>query len=133
MAQPVRPPAYAWDWFARQRLMWREARRRLATGGHASAAAFRAADAKPDVMALLRAEYPRDDRVRAVVCEVVRELGFLGRTDRSFAQLGVASPPRGMRWWWTLLTGEQLETPARPRAAVTRQLTLEEVHEEFGG
>lgn len=135
MDAAFRPPAPAWDWFARQRLLWREARRRLATGGHPSAARFRAADTRADVVALLRAEFPRDATVRSVVADVVAELAFLGRTDVPFARLGVRTPPRGMRWWWTTLTGERLDGAGAPAVSDTsaRQLTLDEVHEGLGG
>lgn len=131
----ARPPAYAWDWFARQRLLWRRVRQRLAVGGHPSASRYRATETKSDVMALLRAEYERDDTVRAAVHDVVSEIVFLGRTDVPFERLGVRTPPRGMRWWWTALTGEQLDAPAEPDAPGAQQLelTLEEVQQGIGG
>jgi hypothetical protein len=105
------PPAYAWDWFARQRLPWRRARERLATSTSPVAGRYGAVADRSDVLPLLRADYPRDDVVRHVVREVVVELVFLGDVSRPFADLGVSSPPRGMRWWWTSLTGEELDTP----------------------
>jgi hypothetical protein len=54
MEESARPPAYAWDWFARQRLLWRNVRKRLAVGGHPSAGRYRTAETKSDVMALIR-------------------------------------------------------------------------------
>ncbi len=113
------PPAYAWDWFARQRLPWREVRARLAVSGSPAAPRYAALETKSDVMALLRADHPRDPDVRRTVDAVVTEVVFLGRTDRTFAELGLRSAPRGMRWWWTALTGEDLDgaaAGARPAA-----------------
>jgi hypothetical protein len=103
------PPAYAWDWFARQRLPWREVRTRLASSDSPASARYGAVETKSDVMALLRADHPRDPDVRRTVDAVVAELVFLGRTDRTFAELGLRTAPRGMRWWWTALTGEDLD------------------------
>jgi hypothetical protein len=108
------PPAYAWDWFARQRLLWREVRSRLAASATPAAARYHAVDTKAEVVAMLRADHPRDEVVRAAVDRVVAELAFLGRTDRDFAQLGIRAAPRGMRWWWTALTGEDLDQPRAP-------------------
>lgn len=86
---------------------------------------------------MLRADYPRDERVRATVDSVVAELVFLGRTDRTWAQLGASNAPRGMRWWWTALTGE---APAAPTGPPRRrpgpdpdQLSLDEVLGGYGG
>lgn len=124
---------YAWDWFGRQRLLWREARQRLAVGPHESAPRYRATEAKPDVLALLRADYPRDEHVRRTVLNVLAELAFLGRTDVPFERLGARNPPRGMRWWWTAITGEELETATVAAGPRTEQLTLDDVHEGFGG
>jgi hypothetical protein len=126
------PPAYAWDWFARQRLPWREVRSRLVSGGSPAAARYAAVETKSDVMALLRADHPRDPEVRRAVDAVVAEVVFLDRTDRTFAQLGLRSAPRGMRWWWTALTGEDLDAPtpggatpsARPDEGTPQQLSL---------
>lgn len=112
------PPAYAWDWFARQRLPWREVRTRLVASSHQVRSRYAAIDTRSDVLAALRADYPRDDEVRRIVDEVVAELVFLRRTDRPFRELGVRTAPRGLRWWWTALTGEDLEAvPVQPAAA----------------
>ena len=110
------PPAYAWDWFARQRLLWREVRSRLASGAGGTSTRYAALEDRSEVISLVRADYPHDDGVRRTVDAVVAEVAFLGRTDRPFAALGVRTAPRGMRWWWTALTGEDLDRPP-PRGA----------------
>ena len=112
------PPAYAWDWFARQRLLWREVRSRLAGGEGPAAARYAALEERGEVVSLVRADYPHDEVVRSTVDAVVAEVAFLGRIDRPFAALGARTAPRGMRWWWTALTGEELDRPTpRGRAA----------------
>ena len=113
------PPAYAWDWFARQRLLWREARSRLAATATPVANRYAPLDAKSEVVTSLRADYPRDEVVRRTVDAVVGDVAFLGRTDRRFAELGARTAPRGMRWWWTALTGEELDRPSRRTAGHT--------------
>lgn len=128
------PPAYAWDWFARQRLPWREARARLVRDTTVGAR-YRAVDVRGEIISLLRADYPREERVRTVVHDVVAEVVFLGRTSGSFAELGARSAPRGLRWWWTAVTGEDLDTgaaPASARAASADQLALDDVHTGYG-
>ena len=144
------PPAYAWDWFARQRLLWREVRSRLAASGSPAAARYAPAETRSDVVLLLRADYAHDAEVRRTVDAVVGDVAFLGRTDRPFASLGAHNAPRGMRWWWTALTGEVLDAPPPRRAAAeadapARQLILsglevgdpdrrlDDVHEGYGG
>jgi hypothetical protein len=130
-----RPPAYAWDWLARQRLLWREIRKRLAVGPHESAPRYRHAEIRPDVVTLLREDYPRDPLVRDVVRRVVADIAFLGRTDEPFERLGVRHAPRGMRWWWEAITGEPIDhiPSRRPPRTDVEQLTLDEVHEGIGG
>jgi hypothetical protein len=135
------PPAYAWDWFARQRLLWRETRSRLAAGDGDAATRYGAVELRSDVLAMLRADLPRDDHVRRTVEAVVAELTFLGRTDRPFAELGANNAPRGMRWWWTAVTGEELDgaaaatSPSAPdrREPAPTQLPLDDVFEGYGG
>ena len=124
------PPAYAWDWFARQKLLWRAARSRLAASPSRLAGRYAAVEDRRDVLPLLRADYPHDEDVRAAVDSVIAEIAFLGRTDVRFAQLGVRSAPRGMRWWWTALTGEALDGPGaagRATRSVPEQLVLEDL------
>jgi hypothetical protein len=94
------PPAFAWDWLARQRLPWREVRTRLLADGDATVRErYAASDARHDVVALLRADYPDDERIRATVDAVVTELVFLGRADVPLSERGVSTPPRGLLWW----------------------------------
>lgn len=129
------PPGYAWDWVSRQRLVWREARSRLARQPEPVGPRYAAVSAKPDVIPLLRLDYPDDPVVARTLREVVTELVFLGRTDRPFDELNVRNAPRGLRWWWRELTGEDVGTPPPPSAGtpgdrVPTQLELEDV---FGG
>lgn len=127
------PPAYAWDWFARQRLLWREARQRLAAEQGPSRQRYGLVSAKSDVLARLRADYPEDAVVRQTVDGVVVDLAFLGRTDRPFADLGIRNAPRGLRWWWTAVTGEALTPPiAATSASLPRQLEFPDVLGGYG-
>ncbi|MTV25412.1 hypothetical protein FTX61_08330 [Nitriliruptoraceae bacterium ZYF776] len=132
------PPAYAWDWFARQRLLWREARSRLAASATPAATRYHAVESRAEVVAMLRADYARDAVVRDVVHAAVRDVAFLGRTSGRFVELGLHQPPRGLRWWWSALTGEELDGPTGPPPAATRhddiaQLSLDDVHQGYGG
>lgn len=131
------PPAYAWDWFARQRLLWRDARARLEQVSAPAATRYATVETRSDVLVLLRADYPRDEIVRATVDAVIAEGAFLGRIDVPFARLGLTNAPRGLRWWWTALTGEDLDRSdamqAPPRGPDPTQLSLDEVHEGYGG
>lgn len=131
------PPAYAWDWFARQRLPWREVRHRLIVAAGPVASRYAAVDTRGDVIALLRADYAREDQVREVVHAVVGDVVFLGATSGRFADLGARTTPRGMRWWWTALTGEDLDPgrsvgPATPVAPPVAQLSLDDVNTGYG-
>ena len=175
------PPAYAWDWLARQRVVWQEIRRRLvaATGTpapqrpsgrrtedvpdwsldhpdlvtappcppgtdgsrpQASATVdYRSLGTRAEVVAALRADYLSDTRVRTVVDAVVGEVAFLGRLDVPLAQLGVRSAPRGMRWWWSHLTGEHGDATrsdavdvSEPCSPVPLQLRLVDVLAGYG-
>ncbi len=173
------PPAHAWDWVGRQRLVWSEARRRLAPapasraagsarpadvpdwsdlldrgpvrtvtgtgpGGDAAptAVAATATDwsalaTRAEVMAALRASYPVDELVRAAVDGAVVDVAFLGHRGGDLAVLGVRTPPRGLRWWWTHLGGHLAAEPT-PHAAATAptgagvQLTLVDVLTGYG-
>lgn len=133
------PPAYAWDWFARQRLPWREVRSRLIATDVPVASRYAGVEVRAEVLALLRADYPRDETVRRTVHEVVHEVVFLGRgTEIRFADLGLRSAPRGLRWWWSALTGEEPDGAApRPAAAPAAtdpggQLSLDDVLGGYG-
>ncbi|MDX1659406.1 MAG: hypothetical protein R3343_11340 [Nitriliruptorales bacterium] len=127
------PPAYAWDWFARQRLLWRETRRRLAAASYPAAIRYHQVAEKGEVVLRLREDYGSDPVVRDVLRSVVADIAFLGRTDVAFEELGATNAPRGMRWWWIELTGEAIDKtrPARP-ARDDRQMTLEDVLEGYG-
>jgi hypothetical protein len=140
------PPVYAWDWLARQRVVWQEIRRRLIAGTESSpphhrggrrtadvpdwsldhpdlvttppgdaedpepreslTVDYRSLGTRAEVVAALREDYPTDAHVRSIVDGVVGEVAFLGRLGIPLSQLGVRSAPRGMRWWWSHLTGE---------------------------
>jgi hypothetical protein len=165
------PPAYAWDWCARQRLVWQEARRRLAVAPPTPARPSRTAGDVPDwsaehpdlrpsdpapstaplrrdyralgtraeVVAALREDYPQDPQIRAIVDAVVGDLAFLGRLDASLEDLGVRSAPRGMRWWWSHLTGtpailprSRTMPPSEAREDVPAQLRLVDVLAGYG-
>ncbi|GGI05166.1 hypothetical protein [Egicoccus halophilus] len=127
------PPAYAWDWFARQRLLWRETRSRLAVAGEpATARRYASVETRTDVVPMLRADYPRDPLVRDVVNIVVAELAFLDRIDGRFEDLGLRNPPRGLRWWWSALTGEEPQAPAAAPPDPPVQLALDEVLRGYG-
>ena len=132
------PPAYAWDWFTRQRLLWREVRARLARASAPAAMRYGMVESRGEVIAMLRADYPTDPVVRSTVDGVVAEIAFLGRTDVPFAALGASNAPRGMRWWWTALSGEELDVPShvglprRPPPADHDQLSLDEVLGGYG-
>jgi hypothetical protein len=131
------PPAYAWDWVSRQRLVWREVRSRLARAGEPLGRRYSLVSAKPDVMPLLRADYPVDAVVADTVRTVVAEQVFLGRIDRPFASLGITNAPRGLRWWWQELTGEQVGAPppvpaGDPAKVEPTQLELEDVLRGYG-
>lgn len=127
-----RPPSYAWDWFCRQRLLWREVHRRLLAVSGPAAVRYRAAETKSDVLGLLRDDLVEDPVVADIVLRVVADVAFLGRTDGAFTDLGLRTPPRGLRWWWTAVTGREAEpVPAAPPPR--RQLTLDDVLEGYGG
>src|SRR5690606_26083510 len=112
----------------RQRLLWREARSRLAAMPAPAAARYAALDARAEVVSLLRADYGRDDAVREVVDGVVTDLVFLGRTNGTFEALGMSNAPRGLRWWWSALTGEEATGPASPAVPAKRsQLSFDDL------
>lgn len=128
------PPAYAWDWFARQRLLWREVHRRIAASSTPTAVRYAALGTRTEVLPLLRLDYRGDAVVRQAVDSVITEIAFLGQTDRTFQELGIRNAPRGMRWWWTAITGEELAHPsaAAQTPSPADQLTLNEVLSGYG-
>lgn len=130
------PPAYAWDWFTRQRLLWQEARTRLAATGSRTAGQYAGLETRPEVVAHLRDDYTRVPEVRRVVDDVVRELAFLDRTGAPFDRVVSSTAPRGLRWWWSHLSGDDVPPPP-PRPAGRRtipdtQLTIDEVLSGYG-
>lgn len=129
----LRPPAHAWDWFDRQRLLWRTTRERLAraTATGPTADRYQRVEDKVDVGPLLRQDYLEDAVVRDVVHAVISELVFLGRVDEPFAALGARNAPRGMRWWWTAITGEEIDAPVKP-GPPAKQLALSEILQGYG-
>lgn len=133
---PEVPPAYAWDWFTRQRLLWQEARARLARGAGPAAVVYGGLETRPEVVARLREDYPEDPSVRAAVDEVVREVAFLDRTGRPFEEVASRTAPRGLRWWWHHLSGDDVPPPPpRPAARDSipeTQLTIGEVLTGYG-
>jgi hypothetical protein len=58
---------------------------------------------------------------------------FLEATDRPFAELRVRNAPRGLRWWWRELTGEDVDhpPPAVPLHSAS-QMRLDDVLEGYG-
>ena len=126
------PPAYAWDWLTRQRVVWTEIARRLAPSADAPAGPhpdvpdwsdlvtpsaptpdadgprdWSSLRTRTEVIAALRADYPHDPQVRAATDGAVADLAFLGRLDVPLAARGAGAAPRGMRWWWAQLGGAQ--------------------------
>jgi hypothetical protein len=170
------PPAYAWDWVARQRVVWQEIRRRLIVSDTPTSASvrpgdvpdwsadhpdlttvrpapandasgtrsamvhdYRALGTRAEVVAALRHDYPIDPHVRATVDAVVAEVAFLGRLDVPLTELGVRSAPRGMRWWWSQLTGlrsdpapSDARAVSEPPSSVPLQLRLVDVLAGYG-
>lgn len=100
-----------------------------------AAARYHQAAEKGEVILRLREDYDRDPVVRDIVHAVVADVAFLGRTDVAFDRLGATNAPRGMRWWWMRVTGEEID-PRRPPQATPRrpedQLTLGDVLEGYG-
>jgi len=86
---------------------------------------YRDLDTRAEVIAALRADYPTDDEVRAVVDAVVRQFAFLDRTETPLDRLGVGSAPRGMRWWWAHLGGTGIDRlPSAPPRRAEREAEL---------
>jgi hypothetical protein len=139
---PMSPPGYAWDWFARQRLVWMDAARRLdatrdpeqgqprafpdwsalVSDGDSPTADPALPDpgrdwstlrTRGDVVAALRKDYPLDADVRAATDAAVRTMAFLDRLGSPLESRGVRTVPRGMRWWWDHLGGAAVEPSPR--------------------
>lgn len=128
-----RVPSYAWDWVSRQPLVWRESQSRLTATSEPTATRYRMLQGKFDVLAALRTDHHEDVVVQQVLADVVRDVVFLGHIDRPFADLRVRNAPRGMRWWWFVLTGEDLDAGTPPPVVPpARQLALTEVLRGYG-
>jgi len=121
----VNPPAYAWDWFGRQRLLWHYARLSLIAADQPSDLILRysATDARNDTLKLLREGYPLNPLVVTAVHDTISERVFLHRLHLPLADHGFHNAPRGLRWWWTALTGET-STGAAPPVVNAIQLAL---------
>lgn len=129
------PPGYAWDWFTRQRLLWREAQARL-RGSPGPEGPYEVLETRAEVTARLREDYAADGTVRQVVDDVVREVAFLDRTERPFDRVASSTAPRGLRWWWSHLSDEDAPpAPPRPPArsqVPDTQLTIQDVLSGYG-
>jgi len=66
---------------------------------------YRPLDTRAEVIAALRLDYPHDPTLRRTVDEAIAQVAFLGRLDVPLSERGVRSAPRGMRWWWSHLSG----------------------------
>lgn len=126
------PPRHAWEWFARQRLLWRGVRRELALQDAPVGPRYQLVDTRSDVVKRLRRDYPVDDVVRTVVHQRIDAEIFLGHAHRGLEGLGIRNAPRGLRWWWATITDtEQPETPtagsssAAAATTTARQLALD--------
>ena len=133
------PPGHAWDWFARQRLLWREARARIiAAADHVGpdvAERYRSMDARPDVVTMLRRDWEHSPAVRTIVEDTVADIAFMGRITESFESLGLRTAPRGLRWWWTAVSGEPIEVVSAALARTLEdpeQLSLEDILGGYG-
>lgn len=119
------PPRHAWDWFARQHRLWRAVRADLADHDEPLASRYGLVEARDDVMGRLRRDYTLDPVVVEVVHRHVDSEVFLGRADRGLDALGIRNAPRGLRWWWSAVTGLP-DTTGRPTARHRdRQLSLD--------
>ncbi len=124
---PASPPRHAWDWFARQRLLWRGVQKDLATQDAPVGPRYRLVDARTDVVDHLRRDYPVDEVVRDIVHARINSEVFLGHAHRGLEGLGIRNAPRGLRWWWATITGAAMPTASVPAAdaAQRRQLALD--------
>lgn len=102
---PASPPRHAWEWFSRQQLLWRHVRGDLASAPDPVGARYRLVEDRDDVMAHLRIDYPVDDVVATTVHRRIDGDIFLDRAERGLEGLGIRNAPRGLRWWWSAVTG----------------------------
>ncbi len=122
---PATPPRPAWDWFARQHLLWRHVRGDLAAAPDPVGARYRLVEDRDDVLGNLRVDYPVDDVVAAAVHRRVDADIFLGGADRGLEALGIRNAPRGLRWWWSAITGRPTPTIDLAVASDRDQLRLD--------
>ena len=122
---PASPPRHAWDWFARQRLLWRGVHKDLAAQDPPVGPRYALVDARTDVVGHLRSDYPVDEVVRAVVHDHINNDVFLGHAHRGLEGLGIRNAPRGMRWWWATITGAEVPGATPTPTARRRQLALD--------
>ncbi|HEX9766067.1 MAG TPA: hypothetical protein VGA36_04835 [Nitriliruptorales bacterium] len=80
---------------------------------------YRQMDARPDVLTMLRRDWATNPAVRTIVEDTVADIAFMGRITEPFEALGLRTAPRGLRWWWTAVSGEPVEAVT---AALARNL-----------
>lgn len=125
------PPHHAWAWFGRQRLLWRAVRRGLANQAGPLGERYRLVEDRDDVLAALKADYPQDAGVRALVHATIDREVFLGQAQRGLDGLGIRNAPRGLRWWLAAITDTDVpEAPTPSEDARRRQLVLDVVEAE---
>lgn len=122
---PATPPRHAWDWFARQHLLWRHVREDLAAAPEPLASRYRLVEDRDDVVERLRRDYPADEVVAAALHRRLDQDIFLGHADRGLEALGVRNAPRGLRWWWSAITGRPTPTIDLADRSDTDQLRLD--------
>lgn len=122
---PATPPRHAWDWFARQHLLWRHVRADLARSPEPLGPRYRLVEDREDVVARLRRDYPVDHVVAATLHRRLDQDIFLGQADRGLDALGIRNAPRGLRWWWSAITGRPTPTIDLATHADRDQLRLD--------
>lgn len=106
-----RPPAYAWAWLQRSRPVVQALSERL-TGGPPS----------PQFVDELRAAFPEDPFVHAVVIDTIAEVAFAGRIPRR-RPAGVQWD-RGLSWWAATLSGVSRQVFERSVPVSAEQVEL---------
>lgn len=119
------PPRHAWAWFARQHLLWRHVRRDLAKAADPVGSRYLLVEDRDDVLERLRRDYPVDDEVAATLHRRLDADIFLGRADRGLEALGIRNAPRGLRWWWSAITGRPTSSIDLAVRRDRRQLQLD--------